>query len=72
MFASFAAELPDYREAFARGEFRILRDWLADRVHRHAGELKPAELMPEATGGPLDARHFISYVEEKFGEVYRL
>lgn len=56
----------------ARGELGPVRQWLREKVHRHGRRFTPAELARQATGGPLDSRYFISYLKEKFGEIYRI
>ena len=60
-------ELADLEEQFARGEFAPLREWLAEHVYRHGRIYPPEELVRRITGGALDAKPYLAYLEEKFG-----
>ncbi len=55
---------------FRRGEFGGLRAWLTEKVHRHGQRYRAGELCRRATGEPLTARPFISYLTEKFAPLY--
>jgi carboxypeptidase Taq len=54
------------------GEFGPVRDWLADRVHRHGCRYTTPDLVREATGEPLTADCFLEYATGKFGALYHL
>lgn len=59
------SELGDLDEAFERGEFATLREWLGEHVHRWGRALEPPELLERVTGGPLDAEPYLAYLQEK-------
>jgi carboxypeptidase Taq len=59
------SELGDLDEAFARGEFAALREWLREHVHRWGRAFEPPELMERAAGGPLDPEPYLAYLEAK-------
>jgi carboxypeptidase Taq len=65
-------EIPDLGKNVARGDLISLREWLKDRIHRHGKTRSAAELIQELTGHPLSPRHFLSYLEDKFGRLYGL
>jgi len=65
-------DLTDLDEQLERGEFRPLREWLGDHVHRHGRKLMPKELLERVVGGPLDPGPYVSYLKRKLGDVYRL
>jgi carboxypeptidase Taq len=67
LWARITADIPDLDERFARGEFGALRDWLADRVHRHGRRLTPTELVARAAGGSLDPEPYLRYLRAKLG-----
>jgi carboxypeptidase Taq len=46
--------------------------WMREKVHRHGRIYTASELCVRATGSPLDAGHFVAYLEEKFGAIYGL
>jgi carboxypeptidase Taq len=60
------ADLGDPEEQFARGEFAPLREWLTEHVYRHGRIYPPEELVRRITGGELDAKPYLAYLEEKF------
>jgi carboxypeptidase Taq len=60
------AELGDLQEQFARGEFAPLREWLTEHVYRHGRKFQPQELLHRITGGDIDAKPYLAYLQEKF------
>jgi carboxypeptidase Taq len=65
-------DIPDLDAQVERGEFGALLGWLRKHVHRHGRKFTPNELMERATGKPLTAKPWISYVQKKFGALYGL
>jgi carboxypeptidase Taq len=65
-------DLPDLEAGHATGDFEPLLSWLRDRVHRHGRKLTPDELVERATGSPIVAGPWITYVREKFTSLYGL
>ncbi|MFN8151061.1 MAG: carboxypeptidase M32 [Solirubrobacterales bacterium] len=47
-----------------------LREWLVERLHRHAGTLLPAELARQVLGGPVEAEPLLRHLRAKFGALY--
>jgi len=66
------ADLPDLDASIEKGEFAGLLAWLRKNVHRHGRKFTPNELLERATGRPLSAAPWITYVEQKFGALYGL
>jgi carboxypeptidase Taq len=71
-FAQAEAELGNLDGSFARGDFRLLFDWLHDRIHRHGQRYSAAELVQRVTGRPLSAGPLIEHLRAKLGPLYRL
>lgn len=69
-FAAAERELGDQSQAFARGEFAPLRQWLRQHVHQHGRRYLPDELCQRATGAPLSSQPFLDYLEQKLRSVY--
>ncbi|HSF94766.1 MAG TPA: carboxypeptidase M32 [Thermohalobaculum sp.] len=65
-------DLPDLDEYLAEGDLAPARAWLCDKVHRHGRLKSPAEIIEQATGAPPSAEPLLSYLEEKYGELYGL
>ena len=61
---------PEIPVQMERGEFSTLLGWLRENVHRHGARYYPDELIREATGRPLDIAPYLSYLKNKFGELY--
>ncbi len=71
-FAQAEADVGDLAESFSRGDFRPLRDWLRDRIHRHGQRYSASELVERVTGHPLWARPLIEHLRAKLGPLYGL
>ncbi|WP_066174063.1 carboxypeptidase M32 [Bacillus marinisedimentorum] len=65
-------DLPEFDELLEKGEFMKVKDWLTEHVHRHGKMKEPLEIMKEATGGQLDAKPLIEYLEDKYRKIYNL
>jgi carboxypeptidase Taq len=63
------AELGDLGEQFERGEFRPLREWLRENVHRHGRAFTPQELLERAAGSGMDPAPYLRYLQRKLGDL---
>jgi carboxypeptidase Taq len=54
-------EVPGLDERIEAGDLGVLRDWLAEKVHRHGCRMTPSELIVSAAGRPLDAGPYLAY-----------
>ena len=72
LYAKVLTDIPDLPEAFARGEFTPLKDWLNTHIHAHGQRYRAAELCQRNTGSALSSRPFLDYLQTKLEEVYRL
>ncbi|MDQ7849667.1 MAG: carboxypeptidase M32 [Armatimonadota bacterium] len=70
LFAAALREHPALPEDFARGEFRVLLEWLRKHVHRHGRKFFPQDLLQRATGSRLTPEPYLRYLWVKFGEIY--
>jgi len=53
-------------EAFAAGNFRTLRDWLGEHVHRHGQRYTVAELIERVTGSAPDPSALIASLSRRY------
>jgi carboxypeptidase Taq len=53
-------------EAFAAGDFRRLRDWLGENVHRHGQRYTVAALIERATGSAPDPSALIASLSRRY------
>lgn len=70
---SFASQnVPDLETKISNGEFSPLKSWLNEKIHK-LGSLYASgdELMTAVTGKPLDPQVFLSYLKNKYTDVYK-
>ena len=65
-------EIPHLEDEIAAGQLMVLRRWLGQKIHRWGRMFTPDHLAQRVTGKSLDPEPFLSYVERKYGELYRL
>ncbi len=71
-FAQAQSDLPGLQDAFARGEFAPLLDWLRTHIHQHGRRYRAHELVEVVTGKPLSHEPFMAYLRAKYGPLYQL
>ena len=59
-------------ECVAAGNLAPVTAWLQEKIHQYGSLRKPAELLPAAMGGPLDAAVYTGYLKKKYGALYGL
>ncbi len=65
-------DLGDLESFISRGEFQSLLQWLRKNIHCHGTTYLPRELLRRATGGDLDPRFLIDYLNNKYDELYAI
>ncbi len=60
----------DPAAAVERGDLGSILSWLRANVHKPGAAWRPDALVERVTGKPLDASHFVRYLEEKYAGVY--
>ncbi len=65
-----AQEDLDMEALLREGRLGELHSYLKERVYTKGSLLLPGDLLTEATGKPLDAKLFTSYLEEKFSRLF--
>ena len=63
---------PGIPDEIAHGQFGTLHTWLRDNIYRHGKKYTAPELIERVTGGPMDVGPYISYLQNKYGELYDL
>ena len=71
-FVQAEADLGNLAESFAKGDFRPLREWLRENIHRHGQRYTAAELVERVTGKGLSARPLVEHLRTKLESLYRL
>jgi len=65
-------DIPDAGSQIAKGEFKNIKGWLNKNIHAQGALYSAEELVRRVTGEPLNQDHFISYLKEKYGKIYKL
>ena len=66
LFAAAERAIGPLEEAFAAGDFRTLRSWLGENVHRHGRHYKPVEIIERATGSAPDPSALIESLSRRY------
>lgn len=66
LFAAADRAIGPLDEAFARGEFKPLLEWLRENVHCHGRRYAAPVLIEKATGSPADPSALISSLEARY------
>lgn len=62
--------MPDLEGRIEGGDLGSVLGWLRKNVHQSGATYLPCELVEKATGRPLDASHFIRYLNRKYSRIY--
>jgi carboxypeptidase Taq len=65
LWRALRADVPDVDAQIAAGDFRPLREWLREHVHRHGRKYDSRELIRRATGEELSVEPWLEYLEAK-------
>ena len=65
-------DLPQFNELLAKGNIEPIKAWLNEKIHQYGKMKQPREILQETTGEGLNAQYLINYLEEKYGDVYKL
>jgi carboxypeptidase Taq len=65
-------EIPHLEDEIAAGQLMVLQRWLGQKIHRWGRMFTPDHLVQRVTGKSLAPELFLSYVERKYGELYKL
>ncbi len=65
-------EIPNLDDQLRQGEFRFLNHWLDENVRQYGCCFTAGQMAEQIAGKRLDAKPFLSYLEEKYGAIYGL
>lgn len=65
-----AEDLPELNAQMARGDLTPLRKWLTEKLYRHGAKYYPSELVRMITGGGIDPRPYLNYLNRKYRAIY--
>lgn len=71
LWERIVSDLPELDRDVANGEFRPLREWLAENIHRHGRKFSPNELLERVVGvDRFDPQPLIRYLTAKVEQLY--
>ncbi len=65
-----AKEDAQVRDGLATADYRPLREWMTEHVHRHGRRYSRNRLLEMATGRTLDPTFYIGHLTRKYTEIY--
>ena len=71
LLACMETELHDWKQQIASGNFKNVKQWLIKNVHRHGNLYNPSDLIKKITGTDLKVQPFITYLDEKYSQLYQ-
>lgn len=71
-FHTAKKQIPDLENHIAQGNLLALKNWLNQEIHA-VGKMESSEtIVQRVTGEPLDARYFVDYLWQKYGEIFNI
>ncbi len=58
------------RDGLAKADYRPLREWMTEHVHRHGRRYTRDQLLENATGKALDPQYYIEHLTRKYTDIY--
>jgi len=72
-FEKAKSDVPDLEDNIAKGNFLPLKQWLNKNIHESGSVHTSADnLLKSVTGSPLQPQVFVSYLKNKYKEIYQL
>mmetsp|Transcript_26298 Transcript_26298/g.72593 ORF Transcript_26298/g.72593 Transcript_26298/m.72593 type:complete len:583 (+) Transcript_26298:66-1814(+) len=66
-------DIPDFDKRVSAGDFKEIKAWLTKKVHVHGKRYKSLDdLLESELGEPLNPQYFITYLTEKYSELYKI
>lgn len=72
IYDSIKKEIPDFHDLIAKGSFDKTLDYLKENIYRHGKLLKPNEIIKNVSGKELSGKYLVSYLEEKYKDIYNI
>ncbi len=66
LFEAFEKKYPDWEKRVSVGDFKFIREWLTQVVHRHGRLYSSQELLKKITGKKISADAYLKYLDDKY------
>ena len=70
LLTAMEKNLPNWHQQLAKGNFNDVKTWLTKNVHSQGNLYDPADLIKKITGKEIDVKPYLSYLNNKFSELY--
>ncbi|MBL8821434.1 MAG: carboxypeptidase M32 [Planctomycetia bacterium] len=65
-------DMPELYQQIEKNQFRPMKNWLVEKIHRHGQRYSASELCLNITGKPLSHHALINYLRSRFSPLYGL
>ncbi|WP_138751046.1 carboxypeptidase M32 [Paenibacillus sinopodophylli] len=65
-------ELDGFWTNVGSGQLLPIKEWLSERIYKYGKLRTPSELIQSVTGKPLDPQHLVTYLTNKYTDIYKL
>lgn len=72
LFAAIKQEITNLEDEIAKGNLKILLEWLRAKIHRFGLVREAPELLREVTGEGPTPKPWLEYIKEKFNKIYHV
>jgi carboxypeptidase Taq len=62
----------DVNKAIADDQLILIKNWLANKIHKYGSTKTPEEILLIATGEPFNPKYFTDYLLKKYSDLYNL
>jgi carboxypeptidase Taq len=69
-FAAAEKEVGPFKDNFSKGDFKLLRKWLNEKIHSQGQKYRAHALCQVITGQEPNSGFFLDYLGKKFGGLY--
>lgn len=60
----------DFIKNLENGDLSYIDNWLSDNIHKHGALYTPEELIKMVTGEEISTKYFLTYLENKYKDIY--
>ncbi|MBI9043520.1 MAG: carboxypeptidase M32 [Anaerolineaceae bacterium] len=71
IYEAASKQVPDFDEEMQKANYQPLLSWLTENIYKHGRAYSVDELVTKATGSPLNVKPYLSYLTDKYSQVYR-
>jgi len=65
-------DTPSIPDEIKKGNFEPLLNWMREKIHNEGAKYTPGELVKRVTGEPICTEPFLTYIKEKYTEIYNI